>query len=756
MMKKFLLQLFLIISGICFTGQAQPLQLFHENHTEFRIIIPEKVSDNELVAAQILASFLNKISGTEFMIFSDAYPVVEHEILIGNTKQTIQLIPESIRIKPSPSGFYIAQHNGKLIIMGGNGKGVIHGVTWFLETFLGVEYLSPTVQIIPEMKSFEYHHADILQNPATEIRIVNGPFGRDSLYRYFRRLDVVDEYWANSAGDHYYVHTFTRLVPPEKYFDTHPEYFSLINGERVKYGQLCLSNPDLVSITINTLREAMKRHPGKKLWSVSQNDNFYSCQCDPCRHTDSIEGSPSGTLLRFVNQIARAFPDQTITTLAYQYTRKPPAITRPDKNVLITHCSIELNRSLPIEEDPGSRAFVEELEGWSRICDNIKIWDYEVQFTNYLCPFPLWHTLQPNIQMFNRRGTKAHFQQCNAQHGVEFAELKSWLMSHLLWNSELDADSLIKVFMASYYEDASPYVLQYFDLLQAEAMNSGERLDIYGSPVMHAESFLSAANISRYNEIFDQAEKRVSNTPELLERVKIARLPVTFSEIEIAKTDIFGERGWYYLVNGKFKEKLEMRRKLDTLYAVSVRNKIPYNENGVTAQMYYENSVRTFSISIEGNQAFGKPAKYQPEPAPQYTFKGPAMLTNGVSGHENWKLNWLGWEGKDVEIEVDLLEPLSLKEIIISTLNRPDVWILHPAAIDCMISVDGSDFTSIGKTEPDQSRPSAMNIKDHVFKAPDRKFRYIRFAITGTKALPGWHAYSGQKSWVFLDEIKAY
>ena len=50
---------------------------------------------------------------------------------------------------------------------------------------------------------------------------------------------------------------FNELVPPDVYFDTRPEYFSLIDGKRRKgYYQLCLTNPDVLRITIeNGVRE---------------------------------------------------------------------------------------------------------------------------------------------------------------------------------------------------------------------------------------------------------------------------------------------------------------------------------------------------------------------------------------------------------------------------------------------------------------------------------------------------------------------
>jgi len=54
----------------------------------------------------------------------------------------------------------------------------------------------------------------------------------------------------------------------------------------------------------------------KPVFSVSQEDWNGNCECDRCREIDAEEGSPAGTLLRFINRVAEAveedFPEVTI------------------------------------------------------------------------------------------------------------------------------------------------------------------------------------------------------------------------------------------------------------------------------------------------------------------------------------------------------------------------------------------------------------------------------------------------------------
>ena len=62
-----------------------------------------------------------------------------------------------------------------------------------------------------------------------------------------------------------------------------------------------------------------------------------------------------GTLLRFVNAVADAvaerYPDVLVDTLAYQYTRNVPKLTRPRRNVIIRLCSIECCFRHPLTDE---------------------------------------------------------------------------------------------------------------------------------------------------------------------------------------------------------------------------------------------------------------------------------------------------------------------------------------------------------------------------------------------------------------------
>lgn len=730
--------------------------LVNNGKSSYAIVLPVQATVHEQRAASILQEYIRKIAGAELNIVTDAHTTAEHEISVGFTNR----IPASW--KPDidslgEDGLLIRTYGKKLFLTGGTRKGSIYAVTHYLEKYLGCRKYSPTAEFVPSASSIELKSIHDMQVPPGLIRVVNGPFGENEDYRDWRRLTSLSDHWHDGSWRGYFVHTFDRLMPPGEYFGTHPEYYSFINGKRIPYGQLCLSNPDIFPIVIKKLHEEMAAHPSIKYWSVSQNDNYDACRCEACKKTDEEEGSPAGIMLRFVNKVAKEFPDKVITTLAYQYTRKPPLKTKPLPNVMVTLCSIELDRSQPIAATGGS--FVEELMAWGRICDNLMIWDYEVQFTNYFGPFPLFHTLQPNIQLFNEYGAKAHFQQCNAATGTEFAELKTYLLSHLLWNDTVNADAVINDFMNGYYGAAGIHIRKYFDRLHKEEIATRQLLDIYGTPVSFANTLMTPELMQEYYGYFEKAEAAVKNQPEILERVKLAKMPLYYTQMEIGKTDLFGERGWFTNENGTYQIKPDMRAMIDTFHAVTARNKVQkMNERKLTPEDYYRSTLRFIDVSTEGNFAFKKTVTLSLPPAEKYSALGPGTLTNGVRGTENYKINWLGWQGKDVIVTVDLHDTSILQKVVISTLQEAKSWIIHPRSITCSISLDGITFEKTGEVNVEPVEPSPDSeewTRDHVFVLEGKKVRYLRFELTATKTLPAWHHYAGEPSWLFVDEVVA-
>jgi hypothetical protein len=247
----------------------------------------------------------------------------------------------------------------------------------------------------------------------------------------------------------------------------------------------------------------------------------------------------------------------------------------------------------------------------------------------------------------------------------------------------------------------------------------------------------------------------VAADPAVLERVRTARLPLMYAMLEIGKNDMFGPRGFYSGRGRRFTPKPEMARLLDEFYArcaaAGVRT---LNESGLAPETYRDGVRRFIDVQVEGNLAFRRPVTADPPPSPKYAKGDLAVLTNGVRGATDFKVHWLGWEGVDFTLTLDLGQPLDVREISLSTLSDYRSWILHPQSIACSVSEDAVSFRSERTLEVKGDHQGEESIHPFVWAGPfGGAVRYVRFRVVGTKRLPAWHLSVGGLSWVFVDEI---
>jgi hypothetical protein len=516
----------------------------------YRIALSPLASESEKWAANELQHWLKEISGAELPVQQLDVNYKGPQIIIGYNDITAK-VTGTAAPAPGNESFRYFSSGADIFIYGGSQRGTMYGVMSFLERELGCRWYTPAVSVIPARDEITFNSFDHSEAPGIRVRNdfyfeafdpvwcarnrMNGAMGstEDTLspekkWAVARKQPGgIESYWA--------VHTFYPLVPPEEFYAKHPEYYSLINNKRVyKEAQLCLTNPDVLKIVTERIRRRMRENPEYLIYDVSQNDWDNPCQCDKCQAIAKREGSEAGPVLWFVNQVAAAvekeFPDKFVGTLAYKYTRKPCKTIHARKNVVVRLCSIECCFSHDIRSCPRNEPFLEDLKSWSAIAPNMYIWDYVVYFQHYLMPYPNIRVLQPNIQVFRDNNAIGIMEQAAYQcRGGEFAELRSWVISRLLWDPDCDVESVIDDFIFGYYGRAGKSVRRYFDLLYSrvtpethmhiESLNY-ERLTV--NDKLFSDDFTDRS----YN-IFKEAA-RVADNVEILHRVELASLPVLY------------------------------------------------------------------------------------------------------------------------------------------------------------------------------------------------------------------------------------
>lgn len=496
--------------------------LFKDGGSEYQIVVFDGASKSEKAAASELRDYIQQISGASLPISSTLDTFRKH-IFVGYSAKVAELTGQ-----PKPDiedeSFTYCRAGSDLLIWGGSHRGTMYGVFTFLERELGVHWLTPDCTIVPTRRSWRLPRLNHHESPAIKYRYSNYFVSQGRTTWFAHNKENMRGPGPNEYGDqegYWGCHTMGQLIKSSEFYKTHPEYFSLRDGRRVNE-QLCLSNPKVLDLCKERLEKVMRDYPGYRIYSLSQNDNNGYCQCEKCLELEEKYGGHSGIILWFVNQVSDAvrdeFPDKYIGTFAYRYSRKPPTGIIPRDNVVIRLCSIECCFAHPIDSDcPKNKEFMEDLEGWSKIAPHLFVWDYIVDFSQYIAPWPNFQVLAPNIRTFRDNNVIGVFEEANYQAlGGEFEEMKSWVANQLLWNPNQNTDSLVKTFIKGYYGEAAPLVLAYYRLCKS-LIKRNTHFDIYikADHELYNERFIEKAlrllnealKIAENEEIHERVEK---------------------------------------------------------------------------------------------------------------------------------------------------------------------------------------------------------------------------------------------------------
>lgn len=706
-----------------------------------RILFDSEV-EADSIAAHLLQRFIGEISGAQLPLKEASTTAPQaNDILIGEFQRTDWPVEAGTIPDLQEDGFFLTTKGGNLRILSGGDKGSIYAAVTLLDDYLGMDYYAKDTYTLTEQDSIQLPALSEEDHPAFRYRQTFSYGLEDPVYRWWFRIESPDEEFA----DRLWVHTFDRLIPSAVYGEAHPEYYSFINGERRpgKASQWCLTNPDVLDLATRKLDSIFRANPEEDMISVSQNDgNFTYCRCDACAAIDEHEGSPSGTLIHFMNKLAERFPDKTISTLAYLYSMQPPKHVKPLPNVNIMLCSIDAKREVPLTDNASGRDFVRALEGWAAISDNIFVWDYGINFDNLVSPFPNFHVLQPNMELFHTNNVTMHFAQVGGKRGEDFSELRAYMLCRLLWNPYQDTDELMLEFMTGYYGAAGHYLYQYQKELQKALAKYEVPLWIYDSPVSHKEGMLNQDLRLRYNQLFDQAEKAVNDQPALLDRVHRSRLPLQYADLEIARTN-------------PDRDPQRLSVLLDTFQARTARFQVAtLNERNNAPDDYCRLYRSRYLNRPQGNVAKGASVRWLQAPHDRYQELADTALTDELFGGTTFAESWVGWEGTDGSFILDLGEPQLITSISTDFLHQLGAWILLPKSVTYSVSTNGKDFGPFGKKELAEDRDREVKFVPVAVQAQKPTVvRYIKVEIEGMKVCPPWHYGVGYPAWFFLDEV---
>jgi len=509
------------------------------------LVLPAAPTTQEQKAAADLAQWLKEMTGAEFPVTQETAGTAPAGSLISVGRTALLAasgLPEAAADLGN-EGYAIAVKGPTLFLLGGRVRGPINAVYALLEEDLGCRWYYRDAATLPSRPELTFQPVSRHFVPVLEIR---DPFYWDAFHGTWslrNRTNApsasVPEEWGGNVDYALFVHTYNTLVPPDRYFKDHPEYFSELGGKRQPV-QLCLCQPEVLRITIDKVREILRAKPTSEIISVSPNDGTGYCECKDCKAFDDAEGTRAGTLIRFVNGVADAikdeFPRVRVSTLAYLDTYVPPKTVRPRENVAIQLCTDRHAWSRPFLTVTETGNFQKAMTAWAAIGATMHIWDYTVNFSHYVVPMPNMPVVTPDIRFYiehNARGVM--LQGAYQSPGSADGPMRCWVWAKQLWDPSLDTRALMRDFVYGYYGEAAEPVWQYQELqwrlwerYHQQPGKTPEENPLLAdirytpdNPVLAGDFPTSAL------ALFAQAEA-LAKDPETLRRVKLAKLPVLY------------------------------------------------------------------------------------------------------------------------------------------------------------------------------------------------------------------------------------
>ena len=488
------------------------------------------VSGGHEKPAEALGLYLKGVTGVDIPVLPEI-PEEERPLLILSVSDSV---PTSDTPK-GRQGYRLHTDGSRLYLTGRSEVGLTYAVYGFLEDHVGVRFYnsnSPDLpriggvvppdafEVVPKNDSLRLGDIDDTQEPAFAFRgFIWNTDGKEHEIKNRGR----------GSPDAHSTHNFYHYIPPDKYFDEHPEWFPLKDGKRTRdyknqglFMPFCSTNEELAEELAKGVLEKMAKWADPEIpLPVGQGDGFIACDCDPCRQMVTDEGSEAGPVILLLNRVlektTKKFPDQEIITFAYFSTLTPPRKLRPHKNLWINIVSSALNQTEAgdqlgrIRNNPRNLDYAEAIRGWPKIAPGrVIIWDWANHFFQPLMEWPNLLDVADNIRFYAENkidGVKLQICLGNGNWG----RLRRWLWLKMMWNPHQDEAQLTQQYLNDYYGTAAGAILwEYMQYVDRVVDESGYRGSVCRGPAFiwgHGGLLFNEDHLKRMDELIASAEK---------------------------------------------------------------------------------------------------------------------------------------------------------------------------------------------------------------------------------------------------------
>lgn len=535
-------------------GKADFFSIAENGEARCVVVLPKDPEKSFRAAASEFTAYLKLATGAGIQIIEDGGAIPEGlgAIHVGETSvaKSIPLdLPEleyGDERFPNRRGFLVKTLNPQtLVIRGYDDEATEHGLVGFLKRYAGIRQYwhgapDGMGNVIPDQPS--------LSIPEVEWR--DWPYfaSFQMSLRSFGKRPYLDFYRRNAAlpcGENY-----NQWLPPSRWVESHPEYYALVNGKRLKPKdsdgnkgwQPCVSNPDVPRVMAGAVIEHFRGNPEIAGINVAINDGGGDCMCGDCRALDAPDADYSrneGISDRYVyltNKICEIvgeeFPDKWIVYLAYAAAQSAPSTIVPHP------------RMLPVTTTGST---FERVDEWVKSgASHFGIYAHHLDTFAIMPKMDVYQQAKRIRYAVGSGKARTYYMECHTQ--WPFADVIPYVTAELLWDPRTDVDQLLDEYFSSFYGEAEAPMRDYYSVL-TEGYNRwlGEK----GRPHSFGRDMSSYA----YNKSLDQfrvlSPDEASRAVQALERATDSAKADTLAanRIEIIRAafqlqKIAVDRGW--------------------------------------------------------------------------------------------------------------------------------------------------------------------------------------------------------------------
>lgn len=452
-----------------------------------RIQQPLEAGATVQFAGEELQRYLEEISGAQLPIVHDDSPHA------GSIALQCDTAPKD-KVALGDEGYSIRTSTDQVILTGACPRAVLYAVYAFLE-HLGCRWCFPARhgEVVPRRSPLVIPEIDIVEKPSFSYRCFQHCAAVDEKtidwvdwmaknrvnrfmvtlypakgykgqwYREFKAvpglLDAIRKRGILIEAGH---HSLYYWLPPEKYYDEHPDWYSMIGGERKRVAlkgprtQLCFTNAAMADALAERVLDFIRRNPEADVLSIYTNDGYGYCECPECQKA----ATPADAYVQFVNRVSEAVhreaPDKKLSLLSYSTVSNPPRSKLFGENTL---CAVATW--------PPPKAG--RLKGWLKSgVGEVALYEYYMgSYSDRSLPACWTQKIADELRMIHELGLTGVATQCELANWGSYS-LNYWVCARLLWNVDQRLDDVVEDYLKHYYGPAAPDMKRYFATLERQ------------------------------------------------------------------------------------------------------------------------------------------------------------------------------------------------------------------------------------------------------------------------------------------------